>query len=147
MPVCLTSIILPVVYMLILCLFYNPRYISLLANERSTSLCKHQAGHTGVYPQRPPILEVNYVDQAHCGPTSMNSLWHIEDKIAGVLSAPASNLDLPTPRPGQLMNGCWIVTGSHLPLSHIGMILVYTLTISCLLAPMNHIVAGSSSDK
>ena len=115
MPVCLTSIILPVVYMLILCLFYNPRYISLLANERSTSLCKHQAGHTGVYPQRPPILEVNYVDQAHCGPSSMNSLRHIEDKIAGVLSAPASNLDLPTPRPGQLMNGCWIVTGSHLP--------------------------------
>ena len=106
--------------MLILCLFYNPRYISLLANERSTSLCKHQAGHTGVYPQRPPSLEVNFVDQAHCGPTSMNSLWHIEDKIAGVLSAPASNLDLPTPRPGQLMNGCWIVTGSHLPSSHVG---------------------------
>ena len=74
----------------------------------------------------------------------MNSLRHIEDKIAGVLSAPASNLDMPTPRPGQLMNGCWIVTGSHLP-SYDDVSLY--MDLSCLLIPMNHIVAGSSSDK
>ena len=61
-------------------------------------------------------LEVYYVEQALAGPAcclyELFEAYRIQDRslVAWLVYclARASNLDLPPPRPGQLMNGVWV---------------------------------------